>query len=409
MKTAVVVAQTFLSVLKKCVCVVFLISNSAGAQEYFHLLHADSWVGIEGFNRYNVIGSVHYYIETRNIHIYCDTTEVFDKEGIYVLRSNVRILDPDKRLYSNYIRYNIATEEAYSPDELIFEEPSTSRRFRADRGTYNYKTNVLITAGNGIYADSSYTLFGDQFTYIRNEKDISVFGNIRFYDVKNNAVGYANTADYQQNKKYGILKGNPRLAVTDSVRGDSLIITGLTMEFFGDSIYRYIVTDSVAIQKGEITAYCQKGVYDTSVSKIYLRGNPRISEETFIVLGREIDLHIRNRALSEMVVRDSAVVLSDADTSGTYDIQNELRGKTITVYFNDDKIQKIAASINAEVTYYGFENNELQWRQTGTYSQIIITLTDGRIDNVNGSKGSGIVTPKSKLQDIKKKKGMYEY
>jgi hypothetical protein len=108
-----------------------------------------------------------------------------------------------------------------------------------------------------------------------------------------------------------------------------------------------------------------------------------------------------------MVVRDSALVLSNADTTGIYDLQNELSGKTINVYFNNGQINMIIASLNAKVTYYGFEKNELQWRQTGTFNQISITLANGKITNINCGNGNSIITPKNMLQVIKKK-GLYE-
>jgi lipopolysaccharide export system protein LptA len=415
-----------------------MLSVNAGAQERIHLkiIHADKEEHTK--SGHQLTGSVHYFVEERKINIYCDTTDVFEADNLYILRGRVRIVDTEKSVFSDYIRYNVLTEEAHSPGPLLFIESKPQRSLQADRGTYNYKTNVLIAAGNGVYKDSLYTLSADQFSYVRNEKNISAAGNVKgisktglytiysdqflylvneknvsasgnvkIFSSKDNAVASGNTLNYQQNKLYGILNGNPRVAVADIASSDSLIISGAKIEYFGNSIYRYVVTDSVTIKKGGVTAFCQKAVYDTTVSKVYLRYSPKIVEETFTVFGKEIDLTIKNRALSEMVVRDSALVLSNADTTGMYDLQNELSGKTINVYFNNGQINIIIASLNAKVTYYGFEKNELQWRQTGTFNQISITLTNGKITNINCGEGNSIITPKNMLQVIKKK-GLYE-
>lgn len=352
-----------------------------------------------------IIGPVHYYVPERNLNIYCDTTVIYEDEEIYVLRSNVKIIDDEKSLMSDRIRYNTITEEAHSPGPFTYFEFESNRMLQADKGTYFYADNILFAEGNVEYSDSLRSIYADQMEYFEEEKHIDASGNIRYIDYEQKAVATARHGKYMEEEQYGILTGEPRLAIADSAGSDSLFITGNQMEYFGADSIRFIVSDSVTIQKGKIEAYCRQAAYDVDASMVYLRIKPKIQHESTTIYGREIDLVIRDEILTEVVVRDSAKALMDADTTGRYDLQNELKGKVITIFFDGENIYKIVATQNAENGYYIFNNNNnLQGKNITSCGQIVIFFENGNVSKTIASPDAIMdFLPESMLPEIKKK------
>ena len=352
-----------------------------------------------------IIGPGQYFNPERNLNIFFDTTDVYKDEELYILRGNVEIIDDEKSLMSDMLQYNAITEEAHSPGLFTYFEFESNRMLQADKGTYFYAENILFAEGNVEYSDSMRRLFADQMEYFEEEKHIDASGNIKCIDYEQNAVATATNGEFMEKEQYGILTGEPRLAIADSAGSDSLFITGKQMEYFGADSIRFVVSDSVTIQKSQLEAYCQLAAYDAGASMVYLRLKPKILHESTTIYGREIDLVIRNETLTEVVVRDSAVALMNADTTGQYDLQNELKGKVITIFFDEENIYKVVATQNAESKYYVFNNNDLQGKNVTSCGQIVIIFENGNVSKTIASPDAiGEFIPKSMLPEIKKKR-----
>jgi len=396
------IRKCFLAVL---VLIVFL--EAAPAQERIVLKHFDKLdkitIGEKSFHR--LTGSVHYYIPEKNLNIYCDTTDYYPDEELYILRGSVKLIDDEKSLMSDMIRYNTITEEAHSPGPFTYFEFESNRMLQADKGTYFYADNILFAERNVEYSDSLRSIYADQMEYFEEEKHIDASGNIKYIDYEQNAVATARNGEFMEKEQYGILTGEPRLAIADSAGSDSLFITGNQMEYFGADSIRFTVSGSVTIQKGKIEAYCQQAAFDVDASMVYLRLNPKIQHESTTMYGREIDLIIRDETLTEVVVRDSAIALMDADTTGLYDLQNELRGKVINIYLDEENINKVVATQNAESMYYVFNNNDLQGKNITSCGQIVVIFENGNVSKTIASPDAiGEFIPKSQLPEIKKKR-----
>ncbi|KPK92034.1 hypothetical protein AMJ80_06930 [bacterium SM23_31] len=394
-----------------CVSLLFFLPGTLYAQKNIKLIKSSKTEirNVGGRTIIRVIGPVHYYVPERNLNIFCDATDNYKDEGLYILSGNVKFIDDEKRLISDIIRYNAVTEEAYSPGPFTYFEFASNRMLQADKGTYFYAENILIAEGNVEYSDSLRRIYADQLEYFEKEKYIDASGNIKCINYEQGAVATARMGKYREKEQYGILTGESRLAIADSAGTDSLFITGKQMEYFGADSIMFIVSDSVAIRKGKIEAYCQQAAYDADASVVYLRINPKIEHESTTIYGREIDLVIRDETLTEVVVSDSAIVLTGADTTGLYDLKNELKGKVINLYFDGENINKVVAKQNAESEYYSFDNNnELQWKNVSSCGEIVILFKNGYTNKIIYSPDVvGEIIPKSLLPEIKKKR-LYE-
>ncbi|MFC1729380.1 LptA/OstA family protein [candidate division KSB1 bacterium] len=353
-----------------------------------------------------VFGNVYWYNPERDLHIYCDTTEFFRNDQRYILLGNVTIVDPEKILRSDKVLYFQDIEEAYIPGPFIYREILHERSLTADRGTYFYGKEQLNAWGNVIYADSVRTLSADSAVYYEAEQIGSVFGNVRIKDNSRDAVADGEFGEYYQKENYTFLTGSPRIAIADSTSSDSLIITGLKMEYFGGDTSRFVVTDSAVITKGSLSAMSRIAIYDRKDSVIYLRDNPRILQDSTRINGTEIDLIVAGETVNEVIVREEAVAVMPADSTGIYDCENVLSGKTLHFFLEDGEIRKIIASKNAFSDYYQFSQDDLIGKHILSGEQIILYFSNGVVDSLISDFDKSEFVPKRLLPDIKKK--LYE-
>lgn len=395
-----------------CLCVILLVltavlPHQVFAQDTVVLKNANEIMGLvqNGREVRLIFGSVHYYVPEKNLNIYCDTTYVYRQEKLYVLYGNVKVEDDEKRFFSELIQYYAAKEEIHSPNRFTYEDKTSDITITADSGIYYYDNEVLVAEGNVVYRDSLKSIIADRIEYTENGSEIYAKGNVRIEDYEQMVVATAQTAFFKEEEQYGFLTGNPRIAAADSTETDSMYITGKKMEYFGGDSSRFVVTDSVNAWRGKLKAVSQRATYDASASIVYLRDNPAIMHGSTKIFGSEIDLILDDRVLTKVVVRDNAKALTDADSTGAYDLQNILRGKTITIYLEEETIYKIVATQNAESEYYVFDNDELSGKNISLSGEIVIYFKDGTVNEISylNSVLSNFI-PKNMLPDIKKKK-----
>ncbi|MFC1553645.1 OstA-like protein [candidate division KSB1 bacterium] len=405
-------------IILKIAVLIFVVvfSSFSFAQDKIAVINVDSTeiTMVSGVRISRHMGNIHLFNADRNMHIYCDTAENYRGENLYLLKSNVKIEDDEKILMSEKIRYNTLSEKAVSPGPFIFEQLETGMILTGNTGTYDMKTENLVARENVVYKDSTRTLFCDIGKYdVNTDKfvarenviyedsirtfysdiaeydkisgEVSAFENIRFYDLESNVFAVADTGKFFQNEEYGIMSGNPIAAIADSASDDSLYISGNIIEFFKEDSAKVIISDNVNIQKGNMTAYSQRAVYDKLNSFVYLREKPEIIQDSLYISGDLIDLKLEDQKLTEVIVRENASALYNADSTGFSDLKNKLTGKTITIFIKDNVIDRVEADMSAEMIYHSFdENNKFLSTYLMTSGIIELLFKDGQIINIKG-------------------------
>ncbi len=382
-------------------------SGPLQGQDRILLKKADEVAGqtIDGQNATLVIGSVHFFVPERNLDIYCDTTFIFSETSTYILSGNVQLIDTVRVLHSDKVHYNMVTEIAFSPGPFLYTEPVTNRILTADSGKYYYKDRVLVAEKNVRYREGFRELRANKMDYREVAQEVRAEGDVLFYDLVRNVTATSQYGEYFQNEGYGKFTGGPLIVQPSIIGTDTMYISGKTMEYFGGNESRFVVTDSVSIIRCSVEGLSNKATYEFDQSKVVLEDNPMILHESTEIYGSQIDLLLQNNVLKEVVVIDSAVAYTVADTSGRYSIKNELHGKIINIFLKDERIERIVAIQNAESIYYSFENNELQGKNVSSSGQITILLENGQLNEIKSvNRVIGEFTPASMLPEISNRK-----
>jgi hypothetical protein len=122
-----------------------------------------------------------------------------------------------------------------------------------------------------------------------------------------------------------------------------------------------------------------------------LFGNPVMWSDTSQFVADTIDLHIRQKALSRVVLRTNGLIISEVQ--GIF--YNQIKGKHITADLSENEIRAMHVSGNAESIYYAQDDeNAFLGVNRVASSEIFFTFYESKIDQIRfTAKPSGTLTP----------------
>jgi len=175
----------------------------------------------------------------------------------------------------------------------------------------------------------------------------------------NNVRLFGDYLEHFDGTRYSRITEQPRLMQIDtSSKGviDTLVIKSVLMESYDDSTKKMIATDSVAMARGR----CQYGVmgrYFTQKQFIELRLEPVVWYDDNQASGDSITLFMSHNKLQHAVIRGRtfALSLSDSVYPARY---NQLTGRKIEMFFQDDKLHEMAVDQNAISLYYLYDGKD---------------------------------------------------
>lgn len=148
-------------------------------------------------------GNVHFFYG--DTEFFSDQAEIYEEQKIARMFGNVKVVDDSLTLYSDQAEYLRLTEQLILTGNVYIREDhddGTVRIFESDKGQY-----------------------------LRVERKIYAFDNIRFYDERENVFGSCNYLDYDLEMGYGFITNNPSIIV---VGDETLNITAEKIEFYRD-------------------------------------------------------------------------------------------------------------------------------------------------------------------------------
>jgi hypothetical protein len=234
----------------------------------------------------------------------------------------------------------------------------------------------------------------DELQYFRDEGKSIADGKVKIVNKRNRLTIFGNHFENYRERKYSKVTSDPLVMQVDgNSRGgyDTLFVTALMLESFRDTVERLIATDSVKIFRSGLAAEAGTCIYYTGIDSIDLDINPYVWYQSGPlkdnqISGEKIYIALENRHLKTVYVHDKAVAISRADTIYTERF-NQMTGKTITMHFIEDKVDKINVNTTATVLYYLFDKNIPNGMNVTTGDEVIITFKDGVIDRIKGISG----------------------
>jgi lipopolysaccharide export system protein LptA len=333
---------------------------------------------------YNVADNIGTYRDGGRI---VDTSNVltsrfgyyFADENEFFFKQDVVLTNPDYVMYSDTLMYNTATEVAYffGPTRII----SDDNLIYCENGWYNTITDISQYNKNAYFRKNEHTLKGDSLYYDRQSGIGRAFINVLMTDTVQNIMVSGHRGEY--------LEKEGRTEVTDSAlavlieKGDSLFLHGDTLKLLLDSANqaeRLLAYYGVKFFRHDIQGACDSLVYNFTDSIIDMYYKPVIWQEKIQLTAKHIHLQLADSELREMVLRESGFIIEQEDST-TF---NQVKGKQITAYFSEGKLQRVRVEGNAESVYHvKEEDNSVMGVNKGVSNEMMIYFEDNEVVNIS--------------------------
>jgi len=328
---------------------------------------------------------------------------------IFNFKDSVKIVNPDYVMTADTMDYNTETKTAFftGPSEM----KGDSLYLYCERGWYDTNKNISRIWNDALIDNRKQIIRGDSLYYEEENGYGQAFGNTSITDTSNKIAVAGDYAWYYREPE--------RFLVTDSAvfiqisKGDSLFL-------HGDTIRSVTATDTSGkayrlmsayfqcrIFSRDMQAKCDSISYSFQDSVIRFYYKPVLWSEENQMTADSMALFTKNRQADRMELFNSAFIASQVDTMRF----NQIKGRSLTGYFTDNKLNRIYIKGNGESLYYLTEKEEIMGINKATSSDIEIYIEDGKISVIieNQSPEGTIDPPSEASQNNPKLEGFNWY
>ena len=384
------------------------------------LMNCDSAYRYSDENRFDAFGNIHIN-QGDTVNAYGDLLKYDGNTSIARLFNNVRMTDKKMVLTTDNLNYNTETETAdyfnggkivdgenvltstkgnyYTQDKMLFFKDSVvlnNPRYTMEGDTLKYNTvtktafffgpttidskendSTLIYCENGWYnteTEKSYfsqhafiqskqqQLTGDSLLYDKINGIGQAYKNVQVKDLNNKTIVSGDYAIYYELEQRSVVTGKTML--TQIFDSDSLFLHADTLYATWDSVSQkktYFAYHHCRIFKSDLQGKCDSLVYSNVDSTIRFYNDPVLWNDKNQLSADSMNLLTANSNIDKLNLYNSSFITSKEDSQRF----NQVRGKNMVGYFDDNKLYKINVTGNGQTIYYVKDKKNNVERLTG--------------------------------------------
>ncbi len=159
-----------------------------------------------------------------------------------------------------------------------------------------------------------------------------------------------------------------------------------------------IAYHNAKIFKSDLQARADSMFFSYSDSTVRCYFSPMLWAQGSQLSGDTIYLQMKNKKLNNMLLQHNSFIVNSEDTDSTN--FNQIKGKVITGYFKDNKLNQMFVDGNAESVYYVKDDSAYVGLNHQVSSRIKMNFADGKLTGINFIRAIQASTkPMGKLTD----------
>lgn len=289
-------------------------------------------------------------IDGENVLI-SESGNYFANEKKLSFKKNVVLTNPRYVMNTDTLHYFTLTKTAffYGPCTITSSGKDSSIIY-CENGWYNTATEKSYFGKNAWLQSKEQKLWGDSLLYDRKNGIGRAFGNVNIKDTIQKVIISGDVGYYDEINQKSFVTG--RTLLTQLFDKDSLFMHADTLYASYDTISKnksYFAFHKVKLFKTDLQGACDSLVYTSSDSTVRLFNNPILWSDKNQMTADSIYIQLANNNIDKLFLKDAAFMVSLED-SARY---NQVRGKTMTGYFQKNELYKIDVDGNGQSIYYG--------------------------------------------------------
>jgi lipopolysaccharide export system protein LptA len=274
----------------------------------------------------------------------------FTKEKMVFFKDDVVLTNPKYVMYSDTLKYYTptATSYFYGPS-YINSTGSDSSYIYCEYGWYNTKTEKSYFSKGSYIQSKSNRLAGDSILYDRLSGLGRAFGNVMIEDTVEKVIISGNYAYLNELTHRSLVTGRTQLIKIFET--DSLYLHADTLYAIEDTSAKqksYFAFNHVRIFKNDLQGKCDSLVYTTADSTMRFYNDPVLWNNANQLTADSVSLLLAGGKIQQMFLKQNSFINSQEDSLRF----NQVRGKDITGYFDENKLRKIHVVGNGQTIYH---------------------------------------------------------
>ena len=309
-------------------------------------------------------------LESRWGYYYVDMEE-------YHFKDNVFLSNEDNTLSTDTLRYDSKNEMIYflGPTQIFGD----TNYIYCENGWYDSRRNFSSFNQNAVFQSGEQVLSGDSLLYDRDNEISEAFGNVMARDTLENSIIKGHKLFYNESKNILMVTENALFIMAEEP--DSLFLHADTLySYIEDSLdsRRILAYHKVQFYREDIQGRCDSLDYLVKDSIIYLFKEPVLWQENSQLTATKISVKLGDEGIDKVVMSDIGLLITELDSLH----YNQIKGKTVTGYFSDNKLHKVDVTGNSEGLFYPEDDKGRIGLNKALSSDTQIIFKDGKIDRV---------------------------
>ncbi len=346
------------------------------------LQNADSLVGetINGEAVRELIGHVRFL--HGNTHVSCDRALQYMASGTVTLSGDVVVTDDTLTMRSPRGIYHRDERRADAFDGVSLDDGRV--RLTADIGRYYVDARRAFFQTRVVVVDTASTVTADSLLYYRDDKRSIAMGHVKIYNATDNVTITGGRLDHRAVTEFSRMTEHPVLVRIDTAGGgkpDTLVVRSMAMEAYRGTVRHMRAIDSVEIAQSELSSVAGLADYFTAGDSIVLRKSPVVWYQDTQVSGDSINVYMKQRKLSLVVVDGNSFAISRSDSLFPERF-DQLTGDTMRLFFRDQKLERIEVGMHAISVYHLYEDSLGNGLNKTSGDRIMMEFADGKLRTI---------------------------
>jgi lipopolysaccharide export system protein LptA len=303
---------------------------------------------------------------------------VLDTEDFYFMDSVV-IVNPEYTIRTDSLRYNTRLEISYfsGPTVITGEE----RYIYCENGWYDMQQDISYVSDNAYMEEAGRILKGDTLYYEAEQGFGRAVSNVEMIDTAQNMTLKGNFGLYYSEQESAMVTDSALMIQIDG--SDTMYVHADTLRTMQNPdkeeqsrILRAYY--KVKIFRTDLQVMCDSLVFVEADSAFDFFGDPVIWSDENQLTASHIRIYMVNQQLEKMQMNGVAFVASKKD-SVSFD---QMRGKEMTGYFKENKLDRILVTGNGQTIYYATDQDIIVGANKTVSSNLTIYLNENKISSV---------------------------
>ena len=296
------------------------------------------------------------------------------------LEGNAQFEENDKIATADVIRYEEDSENIFLEGNAFFKD--SIQEIRTDETiNYNSETESFSTTGRSKVVDEQQILEADGLKFDDQTGLGLAEGNVYWQDTIENISIEAETANYNKGNSYiKATGGRPLLSIIDK---DTLFLASDTLVSAEasetDTTRLMEAFEDVRIFKSDLQAIADSLAFISKDSLFKLFRDPILWSDTSQFKGDSIFIQMKGGGIDRIYLYGNAFIVTTPDL----EFFNQIKGKNITAFFENNELDRVKVVGNAEAIYYALDEVEAYIGATKTIcSEMLILFKNQNVSRI---------------------------